>query len=351
MEEKNSSLKILFAGPLFKGSTALQRYNALQKIEFDVCSFDYCRYFPPGRRGMFSLWRRLGWGPPIWQMNVHLLNKARESRPDIIWLEKALFIYQGTLRLLKQLLPSPFLIHYSPDDQLNPDNQSRHYLNSISLYDLHVTTKTHNIQELRDLGARGVYFMDNSFCLDVHRPLSVSPSDRMRLGGLVGFIGTYEEARAQSMLQLAKAGIEIRILGDGWKCGNCLSHPNLHIKGRAVWADEYAMAICATDINLCFLRKVNRDRQTDRSIEIPACGGFMLAERTEEHLRLFEEGKEAEFFSSDEELLDKVRYYMEHEDERKLIARAGMERCLKSGYSNRERLTQLLNYVRTLLVS
>ncbi|MBO1223361.1 MAG: glycosyltransferase [Candidatus Scalindua sediminis] len=290
---------------------------------------------------MFSLWRRLGWGPPLWQMNAHLLNKAQEFRPDLIWLGKALFIYPRTLRLLKQLLPSPFLLHNSPDDQLNPDNQSRHYLNSMSLYDLHVTNKTQNIRELRDLGAPEVYFQDKAFCPDTHRPLPVSPSDRMRLGSRVGFIGAYEEARAQSMLQLAKAGIEVRIWGNGWKRGNRLSHPNLRIEGRAVWADEYALAICATDIHLGFLRKANRDLQTARSIEIPACGGFLLAERTGEHLRLFEEGKEAEFFGSNEELLDKVRYYTEHEDIRKQIAMAGRERCLKSGYSNQERMKEL----------
>jgi spore maturation protein CgeB len=74
----------------------------------------------------------------------------------------------------------------------------------------------------------------------------------------------------------------------------------------------------------------------------------MLAERTDEHLALFEEGKEAEFFSSDEELRDKVRYYLTHSEERHLMAAAGRERAIKGGYSNHERLRSVLAIVETI---
>jgi spore maturation protein CgeB len=77
-------------------------------------------------------------------------------------------------------------------------------------------------------------------------------------------------------------------------------------------------------------------------VEIPACGAFMLAERTEEHLGLFEEGKETEYFSSDEELISKVGFYLENPKMRKEIAEAGLERCIRSGYSNQNRLSIIL---------
>ena len=98
-------------------------------------------------------------------------------------------------------------------------------------------------------------------------------------------------------------------------------------------------------ISLCFLRKMNFDRQTTRSVEIPACGGFMLAERTEEHLSMFKEGKEAAFFSSNIELLEKCRYFLNHEEERNLIAKNGFKICRENGYSNIETLRKVLQSI------
>jgi spore maturation protein CgeB len=89
---------------------------------------------------------------------------------------------------------------------------------------------------------------------------------------------------------------------------------------------------------------MNRDLQTTRTMEIPACGGFMLAERTDEHQRLFEEGKEAVFFDINnlQELLEKVKYYLAQDEERKAIAKAGRKRCVDSGYSHHDILRYML---------
>ena len=79
---------------------------------------------------------------------------------------------------------------------------------------------------------------------------------------------------------------------------------------------------------------MNDDLQTTRTVEIPACGGFMLAERTNEHLALFNAGTEADFFSSNEELLALCRKYLKDDTLREQIAEAGRHRTEKEDYSN-----------------
>ena len=214
---------------------------------------------------------------------------------------------------------------------------------AIPEIDLWVTTKSFNAEaaEIPSLGARRVLFVNNAYDPRLHRPVAVSPQDQGAYGADVAFVGTYEKPRAGSLFHLAECGIDVRVWGNGWAALKG-SHPQLHIENRPVYDEEYAKVVGASAINLCFLRKANRDLQTCRSMEVPAFGGFMLHERNEEISALFADNREAAYFSTDEELVHQCRRWLADEKGRGEIATAGRRRAIEGKHSHPERLRQIM---------
>jgi hypothetical protein len=226
------------------------------------------------------------------------------------------------------------------------------------------------MEHYRDLGPR-ILYAPLAFSDIVHRP--VLPAERStyeKYASDVCFVGGWEPRR-EALLD-AVAGlpdIKLKIWGYGWNhladgrvtarryfamrrnsAGEPFKvrrNPRLApaVQGAEIYDEQYSWAISAARISLGFLRKICPDQHTTRSFEIPACGSMMIADRTTEHLAMFEEGKEAEFFDDATELLDKLRYYLAHEDERKRVAQAGFERCFRDGYSYRSRVVEIMDTV------
>jgi spore maturation protein CgeB len=348
----NPMEKIIFIGDLNKQTRTFQRYRAFKDLGYKmekISSVPIGRIPDIGKKPSMieRIFNKLGYPLDITGANKTLIRLAQQWQPDIIWDEKALTLRPKTLKRIRNRFPKVKIVFYSEDDMYAKHNQSVYFVKSIPLFDIIFTTKSYNVKELSSLGAKKVIFVDKTFDVYTHRPISLSKDDYYKFGVDVGFIGTFEKERAEQMLFLAKNGIKIRVFGCGWEDWRG-KHPNLQIMGKPVYGDDYIKAICATKINLCFLRKMNRDLQTDRTMEIPACGAFMLAERTEEHQRLFEEGKEAEFFDSKQELLEKIRYYLRHDEEREKIGWAGRKRCVESGYSHHKRLEYMMDQIKRL---
>lgn len=340
---------ILYVGALFQGSTALHRMRALEDVGATVRPID--TYPPEAARRDASLperiRRKLFGMRDLAGVNRAIRAALAEERFDALWIDKGIVIEPATLAEVRRRQPGCRIVGYSPDDMMNPVNQTRQFVACLPHYDVYFTTKSFGVVELQALGAPRAEFVGNAFDPEVHRPIDLSPDERAALGGPVGFIGQWEPDRAGDLCFLAESGIDVRVWGPSWERLE-RRPPRLRVEGRPMWHDDYARAICAFDINLCFLRKANRDLQTTRSVEIPACGAFMLAERTDEHLALFEEGREAEFFGDRDELLSKTRYYLEHPVERRRIAAAGRARCLASGYRNQDRALHMLDVVRAI---
>lgn len=337
----NKIINILFVHPLegnayevFKAFNRMKNVNIVplieksQKLKYSFIS--KVRY-------------RLRLHQDIYQINNKLLSYDLTSI-DIVFVIKGNEIYPSTLKNLKEKKITLRLINFSLDDMYAKHNRSFFYTNTLKYYDLVVTTKSHNINELPQIGAKKILFHYQAYSKDIHIPMECSSKYKHD----VLFIGYPEEERIGSILFLAEQGIVVNIYGypSAWKKNiNKINNKNIVIHNKSLYGKEYSEALSCAKISLCFLRKINRDLHTSRSIEIPACRGFMIAEKTNEHLELFEEDTEAVYFDSNEELLQKVQYYLKNDEKRVEIAQNGYKRCISSGYSYDDRVKEILNEV------
>ncbi|MCC2165814.1 glycosyltransferase [Brotaphodocola catenula] len=347
-------MKLLMVGPMTGiSNTCRLRANALKKIcdKVDIISIDERKVTLEYkvRNKLFNM----GMSVAVSERNNEneaLIEAITKDVYDIIWIDKGCTIFASTLEKVKIISPNSIIVNFSLDNMMERHNQSKQFLQSIHLYDVHITTKSFIIKQLYDMGAKSVIYTNQSYDEDFHYPREINNQDLLRLGADVGFVGMWEKERMEDILYLTRNGVKVRVFGDKkWKqCDN--DNPNLIIENHGLYDDDYAKSFRCFKISLCFLRKMNHDLHTSRSMEIPACGGFMMAERTVEHQKLFKEDKEAVFFSSKEELLKKCKYYLSHDEERIKIVENGRNRCLKSGYSNIETLRRIIDEVQQMRI-
>lgn len=337
-------MKILYVGPVLPGSTALQRLEAMRELGHSVVtvpSTDLSSYRTLGQR----IALKLGSALDLDDANAAVCRALLRERPDICWFDKPITIAPATLAFIARHSPATRRVGYSPDDMLICPNRTRRFQQSLPLLQIFFTTKAHNLTALHRLGAERVEWVGNAYSETIHRPMPRDAEQRRALGGAIGFIGDYEQDRMRLIESLARNGLSVRIWGPNWATHWRRPPANVRIEGRSLVGDEYAQAISNFDINLAFLRKAAHDEITTRSMEIPACGGFMLAERTPAHLEAFDEGQDAEFFADAAELLHKCRHYLAHPEQAQQIAAQGRARCLRDGYGNRARMRHMLALV------
>lgn len=348
MSQDFHEARVLYTGSLWKGQTCRSRMEALQDMGHEVVSLNIERYFASLPRLARAAEYRLFIGPGILRYNRALVALARQHRPDVIWIDKGVFIYPYTLRALRET-GSPLLVHYNTDDILNPRNPFRLLRKTLTLYDLQFTTNQANLREMTALGVRHAELSALRYDHRIFASRSYGPEELELYRSDAVFVGHWEEATEAAVVPLIEAGIRVRVWGENWHKARQKRRLRGYVMFCPLWLDDYVRALHATKVALCFLSKWNRNTAACRSFEIPAVSAFLLAERTDEHLQCYEEGVEAEFFGDITELIEKFRYYIVHDEKRQEVARRGHERCLRSGYSYQEQMKRDWRYVEKLL--
>jgi hypothetical protein len=271
-----------------------------------------------------------------------LVDRVATARPDVVWFDKAIFVPREALEHLRRA-GQQLLIHYNPDDPFghSPGVWST-FVRAIPAYDVHFVPRYENVAEYQHKNARCVIPFDRGFSLTEHCPPNPCDPRLAEFAVPVAFTGTFESERASSICKLIASGVDVCIRGGLWDRSPQWPMLQRYFRGREVAGTEYALALGAPQITLHFLRHSNRDEQDSRTFEIPGCGGFMMAEWSKRHAELFEEDREAVFFRNDDELVEKVKYYLSRPDECAAIAARGRARALASGYDYESRMHELL---------
>ncbi len=120
--------------------------------------------------------------------NRRAIRVASTLSPDVVWVDKGLTVRLDTLHGVRRHSPNAVFVAYSPDDMSGRHNQSPRYLACLPVHDVHVTTKSFNVPELYEMGAKRVVFVDNAYDPATHRPLEVSATERDEYGADVAFV-------------------------------------------------------------------------------------------------------------------------------------------------------------------
>lgn len=361
MGPNNGTKRLLFLGEIDPGQTALMRMRAFLRLGFNVRGVNTVHPWRDASWVKRQMQRRLQRGSIVQRINRLVLEAAIEHKPSIIWAEKQEFLSVETVEALKRV--GARLIHFTPDPYFSLHwKRTRTMDAALPHFDALVYCKSYERSDYAAAGPQTIY-MPLGYCDEVHRP---TPSCDPLWRAAIGFVGGWEPRRERLVSAVAEANLELKIWGSYWDflvdgrwtprraiilrqlAGNdsfkFYKQPAVAaaLQGGEVYGIDYARALSSSRIQLGFLRQVCPDQHTTRTFEIPACGSMLLADRTQEHLAFFDEGREAEYFDSGDELVDKARFFAANEASRSRIAQAGKARGERSRYAYKHRLADAL---------
>ncbi|NLJ96415.1 MAG: glycosyltransferase family 1 protein [Clostridiales bacterium] len=95
-----------------------------------------------------------------------------------------------------------------------------------------------------------------------------------------------------------------------------------------------------------FLAEFNSSKKIFLSelLDILGCGGFAITNFQSELLDYFEDGNDLVIYENEEDLHNKIRYYLQHDDERKQIAINGYKK-VKEFHNYGIRVNEILKTV------
>ncbi len=251
-----------------------------------------------------------------------LLSQIEKEKPDVLYMQDLNVIPPGSLRQLKKKVK---LIV----GQIACPLPSKSYLEQ---YDLILTSFPHYVSKFKKMGLKSEYFR-----------IGFDPIVLNELGDLdkkydVTFIGGISPAHSKAivLLEYLARNTDIQFFGYGADLLPASSPIRERHHGE-VWALEMYRKLAQSKITINRHIDVAENYANNmRLYEATGCGAMLLTDMKDNLGNLFRIGTEVVAYRTKEEAVEKIEYYLAHENELVNIANKGQERTLaEHTYGNR----------------
>jgi spore maturation protein CgeB len=332
-------MRILYIGP--DSGTCRHRRFALERLGHQVSLIDpFAAYpFPKLSRAWSFKTGALGLAGLV---ERYVLSLVGDRQFDLALVDGGEQISPRLIGALRK--HAPILVNLNNDHPYAPRDGRRWrlVLQTLPLVDLYVAPRLSTAEAARRAGVRNV--MQMNFAADeiAHRPITLSREDHARFDADVVFVGAWMPERGPFLARLVERGVPLRVYGPRWKKAPEYSILQPYVAGGAMEGDDYAKALQGAKIAIGLLSKGNEDLHTTRSLEVPAMGVLLCAERTSDHMAMYEDGVEAVFWDDADECADLCLELLADPACIRSIAEAGRLRLAKNGDYNEQLMAKVL---------
>lgn len=272
------------------------------------------------------------------KINQQLLQETDQFRPQVIWVFKGMEIMPGSLVTLRK--KGYRLVNYNPDNPFlfsGKGSGNKNITESLNLYDLHFSYNAEIMEQLQAIeNTRASYLPFGYDLTDEMLQHSRMQPEIIRCC----FLGNPDPIRATLIRQLAEAGIEIDVYGNNWN--TFVSHPAVKTF-PAVYKDDFWKTLFKYRVQLNIMRVHNLQSHNMRTFEVPGVGGIQLAPDTPEHRAFFVPDQEIFLYRDIQECCVKAKELLSlNAEDAAAIRERALQRCIRSGYSYRNRAEQAL---------
>lgn len=320
------------------------RHLQNEGVEVEICQVQsmFYKYYQKSiinkllfKAGLSNIYREIG---------NKVRNKIEEFQPDVLWVFKGMELTPDLLKWVKE--KNIRLVNYNPDNPFlfsGTGSGNSNVTESIGLYDLHLTYDR-NIQEqiIREYKTPCSIL---PFGFEISNELyaeCVKQEEILK----VCFLGNPDVQRGNFINQLAEK-IPVDVYGHNWD--KLVSHKNVQVHGP-VYGKDFWKTLYKYRIQLNLMRPHNPQSHNMRSFEVPGVGGIGLFPYTPDHDQYFVNGKEIFLYKDIDECAERSKELLGLSTaDAKKIRIAARSKSISSGYSYRDRASQALTEISTLL--